>query len=84
MVIHYDPWWNTAAQSQATDRAYRIGQMRGVQVFSLVVQNTVEERIILMQEAKKQLSDSILEGDENLFTVDSELLMDLLKAEAEA
>lgn len=84
VVIHYDPWWNTAAQSQATDRAYRIGQMRGVQVFSLVVQNTVEERIILMQEAKKQLSDSILEGDENLFTVDSELLMDLLKAEAEA
>ena len=44
VVIHYDPWWNTAAQNQATDRAYRIGQTKGVQVFSLIAAGTIEER----------------------------------------
>ena len=54
VVIHYDPWWNTAAQNQATDRAYRIGQTKGVQVFSLIAAGTIEERIVLLQEEKRR------------------------------
>ncbi|MDO5378020.1 MAG: SNF2-related protein [Clostridia bacterium] len=79
MVIHYDPWWNTSAQNQATDRAYRIGQTRGVQVFSLIAANTVEERILSLQRAKTALSDGVLEGGENLFTLDAQALKALLK-----
>jgi hypothetical protein len=61
-VIHYDPWWNPAAQAQATDRAYRIGQKRPVFVHSLVVAGSVEERVLAMQERKRWLMSSIL-GD---------------------
>ena len=52
-VIHYDPWWNVSAQNQATDRAYRIGQKSNVQVFNLVMKDSVEEKIIEMQKRKK-------------------------------
>jgi superfamily II DNA or RNA helicase len=62
-VVHYDPWWNPAAQAQATDRAYRIGQRRPVFVHSLYVAGSVEERVIALQEKKRWLSISIL-GDE--------------------
>jgi SNF2 family DNA or RNA helicase len=58
-VIHYDPWWNAAAQLQATDRAYRIGQTRPVFVHSLVVAGSVEERIVALQQRKRFLSDSL-------------------------
>jgi superfamily II DNA or RNA helicase len=61
-VIHYDPWWNPAAQAQATDRAYRIGQQRPVFVHSLIVAGSVEERVREMQERKRWLMASIL-GD---------------------
>ncbi len=63
VVIHYDPWWNTAAQDQATDRAHRIGQRRDVSVFKLIVKDTIEERILQMQEAKRDLADSVLSGE---------------------
>ncbi|MBP3656956.1 MAG: SNF2 helicase associated domain-containing protein [Clostridia bacterium] len=79
VVIHYDPWWNTAAQNQATDRAYRIGQTRGVQVISLIAAGTVEERILRLQQAKSALSDGVLEGGENLFTLDAEAFRQILK-----
>jgi superfamily II DNA or RNA helicase len=62
-VIHYDPWWNPAAQAQATDRAYRIGQKRPVFVHSLYVAGSVEERVLLLQQKKRWLSMTIL-GDE--------------------
>ena len=62
-VIHYDPWWNTAAQDQATDRAHRIGQTRVVTVYKLIQKNTIEEKIIKMQEQKKKLADDILSGE---------------------
>ena len=78
VVIHYDPWWNTAAQNQATDRAYRIGQTRGVQVFSLIAANTVEERILRLQQQKTALSDGVLGGGENLFTVDADMVRRIL------
>jgi non-specific serine/threonine protein kinase len=62
-VIHYDPWWNPAAQAQATDRAYRIGQSRPVFVYNLYVAGSVEERVMQLQARKRWLSNSIL-GDE--------------------
>ncbi|HIT90418.1 MAG TPA: DEAD/DEAH box helicase [Candidatus Merdenecus merdavium] len=63
IVIHFDPWWNVAAQNQATDRAHRIGQKNSVTVFKLIAKNTIEEKILKMQEAKKDLSDQIITGD---------------------
>jgi SNF2 family DNA or RNA helicase len=62
-VIHYDPWWNPAAQDQATDRAYRIGQKRSVLVQELVVVSSVEERMRALQDQKRELSRAVLEGD---------------------
>ncbi len=58
-VIHYDPWWNPAAENQATDRAYRIGQDKPVFVYKLIVKNTVEEKILRLQEKKKNLMDGL-------------------------
>jgi len=62
-VIHYDPWWNAAAQLQATDRAYRIGQTRPVFVHSLIVAGSVEARIVSLQQRKRLLSDSLFGND---------------------
>lgn len=61
-VIHYDPWWNAAAQSQATDRAYRIGQTRPVFVYDLIVSGSVEERMLRLQQRKAELSRTLLGG----------------------
>jgi superfamily II DNA or RNA helicase len=61
-VIHYDPWWNPAAQAQATDRAYRIGQNKPVFVYQLIVAGSVEERMLRLQERKRALAESVL-GD---------------------
>lgn len=62
-IIHVDPWWNVAAQNQASDRAHRIGQTKVVTVFKLVTRSTIEERILELQERKAQLAESVLEGD---------------------
>jgi superfamily II DNA or RNA helicase len=61
-VIHYDPWWNPAAEAQATDRAHRIGQTQSVWVVKLVAQGTIEERILALQERKAALADSMYSG----------------------
>lgn len=63
IVIHFDPWWNLAAQNQATDRAHRIGQQNQVTVFKLIAQNTVEEKIVALQEKKQELAGQILSGE---------------------
>lgn len=60
MVIHYDPWWNPAVTDQATDRAYRIGQTRSVQVIKLAARGTIEEKILTLQEKKRTLADDII------------------------
>jgi superfamily II DNA or RNA helicase len=60
-VIHYDPWWNPAAEAQATDRAYRIGQDKPVFVYKLITTGTVEEKILHMQEHKRALMDSLFD-----------------------
>jgi len=61
-VIHYDPWWNPAAENQATDRAYRIGQDKPVFVYKLITENTVEEKILAMQERKRALAEGVYAG----------------------
>lgn len=58
-VIHYDPWWNPAAEAQATDRAHRIGQHKPVFVYKLIAQGTVEERIVRLQEQKHELANQL-------------------------
>ncbi|EOR26337.1 SNF2 family helicase [Clostridium sartagoforme AAU1] len=63
VVIHFDPWWNPAIEEQATDRAHRIGQKNVVEVIKLISQGTVEEKVITMQETKKELINQVIEGD---------------------
>ncbi len=61
-VIHFDPWWNPAAENQATDRAHRIGQDKPVFVYKLIAEGSLEEKILLLQERKAELARGILEG----------------------
>ena len=63
VVIHYDPWWNVAVQNQATDRAHRIGQTKVVTVYKLIMKDTIEEKIIEMQQTKQKLAEDILGGE---------------------
>ena len=62
-VIHYDPWWNPAAENQATDRAHRLGQDKPVFVYKLIVAGSIEEKIVSMQDKKAALADGILSED---------------------
>jgi superfamily II DNA or RNA helicase len=62
-VIHYDPWWNPAAENQATDRAYRLGQDKPVFVYKLIVAGSIEEKIVAMQQQKAELAEGILEDE---------------------
>ena len=62
-VIHYDPWWNPAVENQATDRAHRIGQENPVFVYKLITESTVEEKIVAMQEKKRDLAQGILDDN---------------------
>ena len=79
VVIHYDPWWNQAVQNQATDRAHRIGQMKVVSVYKLIAKGTIEEKIVKMQENKKNLADTILSGENgSIIQMSKEELMELL------
>ncbi len=64
VVIHYDPWWNPAVEDQATDRAYRIGQQRAVQVYKLIAKDTIEEKIYKLQEKKREIIDGLIQPGE--------------------
>ena len=80
VVIHYDPWWNLAVQNQATDRAHRIGQKNKVTVYKLISKDTIEEKIINLQEAKKDLADAILSGEQSsLMSLSPQELLELLE-----
>ncbi|MDI3387921.1 DEAD/DEAH box helicase [Streptomyces sp. B-S-A8] len=74
-VVHYDRWWNPAVEAQATDRAYRIGQNRPVQVHRLIAEGTIEDRIAAMLERKRELADAVLGSGEAALTelTDAEL-----------
>lgn len=63
MVIHFDPWWNPSVENQASDRAHRIGQNNVVDVVKLIAKDTVEEKVIGLQESKKDLIDSVIDGN---------------------
>ena len=80
VVIHYDRWWNAAREDQATDRVHRIGQKRGVHVFKLVTEGTLEEKISAIIERKRDLMDSIVREDDPglLKTFTREQLIELL------
>ncbi len=80
-VIHYDPWWNPAVENQATDRAYRIGQTKAVFVYKLIVENTIEQKILELQKKKQAIQDGIYDDnkqqDDVKFSGDE--LLELLK-----
>ena len=77
-VIHYDPWWNPAAENQATDRAYRIGQDKPVFVYKLITEQTVEEKILALQAKKSQLAEGIFSDEAGEFNLEAEELLALL------
>ena len=80
VVIHYDPWWNIAAQNQATDRTHRIGQTKVVSVYKLIVKGSIEEKIQIMQQSKKDLADEILSGElGNIGSLSKEDLLQLIQ-----
>lgn len=80
IVIHFDPWWNAAVQNQATDRAHRIGQENVVTVYKLIAKGTIEEKIVELQEKKKELADQILGGEEmGTASFTREELMEILR-----
>ena len=72
IVIHFDPWWNPAVEEQATDRAHRIGQSNRVQVYKFVTSGTIEEKIIALQDRKKNIIDSVIKPGETMLNKLSE------------
>ncbi|MDP2366042.1 MAG: DEAD/DEAH box helicase, partial [Ignavibacteria bacterium] len=65
-VFHYDPWWNPAVEMQATDRTHRIGQNKNVFVYKFITKNSVEEKILLLQEKKKKLVENIISSEKSV------------------
>ena len=79
IVVHYDPWWNVAAQNQATDRTHRIGQDKQVTVWKLIMKDTIEENILKLQESKRDLAEQIItEGTVSLSSLTKEDLLEIL------
>jgi len=78
-VIHLDPWWNPAAESQATDRAHRIGQQNPVTLYRLVAKGTIEERIVALHRSKRDLADSLLAESDQAAALSSVELRALLE-----
>ena len=80
VVVHADPWWNAAAQNQATDRAHRIGQTKDVTVYKVIARDTIEDRILSLQEAKSDLAEQVVGegGGSSLGSLRKEDLIELL------
>jgi len=78
-VIHLDPWWNPAIEQQATDRAYRIGQRQNVTVYHLISANTIEEKILRLHDAKRDLATSILEGTDTSHKITAAQLLKMIE-----
>jgi superfamily II DNA or RNA helicase len=77
-VIHLDPWWNPAAEDQASDRAHRLGQTRPVTIYKLVAQGTVEDRIVRLHEEKRAMVEAVLSGTDQAKALDAHALEALL------
>jgi len=67
-VIHYDMWWNPAVENQATDRVWRMGQKQAVSSYKLITLNTIEEKIIMLQERKKELLKDVVRTDDEVIS----------------
>ncbi len=80
-VIHMDPWWNPAVEDQASDRAHRFGQQRPVTVYRLVIQDSIEEKIVDLHRHKRDLADGLLSGSQTAGSISAEELMRLLTEE---
>jgi SNF2 family DNA or RNA helicase len=80
-VIILDPWWNPAVETQAADRAHRIGQERPVTLYRLICKNTIEEKMIALHKRKKDLSDSLLEGTQKTGALSEGELLALIQRE---
>ena len=78
-VIHMDPWWNPAAEDQASDRAHRIGQTRPVTIYRLVAKGTIEEQIVALHHHKRDLAERLLEGADAPARLDAGELLELLR-----
>lgn len=78
-VLHMDPWWNPAVEDQASDRAHRIGQQRPVTIYRFVTKNTIEEKIVALHSAKRNLADSLLDGTETVGKISAEQLLGLIR-----
>ncbi|MDP0492221.1 MAG: DEAD/DEAH box helicase [Verrucomicrobiota bacterium JB023] len=79
-VIHVDPWWNPAVEAQATDRAYRIGQTRVVTSYKLIARDTVEEKILALQEKKRGLIESLVDGGGSGAGISEQEVLDILES----
>jgi superfamily II DNA or RNA helicase len=77
-VVHLDPWWNPAAEDQASDRAHRLGQLRPVTVIKLVAEDTIEEKVVALHGHKRELAESIIHGTDTPAQLDLEALRSLL------
>ncbi len=79
IVIHYDPWWNLSAENQASDRAYRIGQKRNVQIYKLITSKTIEEKIIKLQEKKAELYDIAVNGEGDIMKMSADDILSIIE-----
>ncbi len=80
IVVHYDPWWNLSAENQATDRTYRIGQKKNVQVYKLITKNSIEEKIYELQKRKAKLIDCMLDTNQTFINkLTKEDILELFK-----
>jgi SNF2 family DNA or RNA helicase len=79
-VVHLDPWWNPAAEDQATDRAHRIGQIKPVTVVRLVAAGTIEEAVLALHAEKRELAESLLAGKDLAAKLSAKELIDLVRA----
>ncbi|PPQ30483.1 DEAD/DEAH box helicase [Rhodopila globiformis] len=78
-VVHLDPWWNPAVEDQASDRAHRIGQERPVTIYRLIMQDSIEERIVALHRDKRDLASDLLDGSETAARLSEEALLDLIR-----
>ena len=77
-VFLLDPWWNPAVEDQAADRAHRIGQERPVMIYRIVARETVEERVLALQQRKRALAEAALAGSDRAASITREELLQLL------
>ena len=77
-VVHLDPWWNPAVEDQASDRAHRIGQTRPVTIYRLVMADSIEERILELHRAKRELAAELLEGADMAGRLTEQQLLELI------